>query len=109
VTAAVALLQKEIEPDLYEQYTTLFRYQRTVTRHVHPSVNFWPDLPQLPSTNFPFLNWFEDNPSQITLSIEKEVKTQFPDLDLRTSSKATNIKCEGAEIFVDVDQWGPPH
>jgi hypothetical protein len=41
VTAAVALLQKDVEPDLFEQNHTLFRYQKnTRTRHVHPSVNF---------------------------------------------------------------------
>jgi hypothetical protein len=106
VTAAVALLQKDIETDLFEQNHTLFRYQRnTATRHVHPSVNFWPDMPFFPSTNFPFLNWHEGTPGEIISAVRKEIDERFKNLRFKTAARVTSADLDPAGIFLNVTHW----
>jgi hypothetical protein len=103
VTAAIALLQKGAEPELFEQYRLLFRYQRnTVTRHVHPTVNYWPNIPIAPSTDFPFLNWHEDNPSEIIASIEAEISKNFGDFAPQTSCQVIDLKSEAGGVLLTV-------
>jgi hypothetical protein len=108
VTAAVALLQKDVEPDLFEQNHTLFRYQKnTATRHVHPSVNFWPDMSLFPSTNFPFLNWYEGTPAEIISAAKKEIDERFKNLRFKTSSRVTSVDLDPAGIFMNIASRTP--
>jgi hypothetical protein len=108
VTAAAALLQKDVMPELFEQNHSLFRYQKnTATRHVHPSVNFWPDMALFPSTNFPFLNWYEGTPAEIISAVKKEIDEQFKNLRFNTSSRVTAVEREAPGIFLKVTRWTP--
>jgi Pyridine nucleotide-disulphide oxidoreductase len=108
VTAAVALFQRDVEPELFEQNQTLFRYQKnTATRHVHPSVNFWPNMPLFPCTNFPFLNWHEGTPAEIISAIRKEVDDRFKNIRFETSSQVTTVDPEGDNLFLRVRRWLP--
>jgi hypothetical protein len=104
VTAAIALLQKDVQPDLFEQHTTLFRYQRNcVTRHVHPTINFWPEMPIVPSTDFPFLNWCEGSPSRIISKVQEEISKHFRDLRIHTSSQVMGVDSKDSRLFLNVD------
>jgi hypothetical protein len=108
VTAGVALLQMDIQVELYEQHSNLFRYQRnTVTRHVHPSVNFWPEMSLFPGTNFPFLNWCEGTPSQVISVIESELNAYFADAGLNIWSRVIDLTMSATGIAVRLERWTP--
>jgi hypothetical protein len=92
VTAAVALLNKRVQVDLFEKQRELFHFQRyTIIRHVHPTVNFWPEMDLIPSTSFPFLNWCENTPAKIVGSITNEVKDYFSDIPIHLRSNVQKI------------------
>jgi hypothetical protein len=108
VTVAIALLQKDVVPELFEQNHTLLRYQKnTATRHVHPSVNFWPDMPLFPSTNFPFLNWYEGTPAEIISAVKKQIDERFKNFRFKASSRVTATEREEQNIFLKVTRWTP--
>lgn len=58
VMATVALAARGARVTLYEAESKALALQ-TLTNHrwVHPSLNFWPEEPLVPSTEFPFFDW----------------------------------------------------
>ncbi|MFK5596515.1 TIR domain-containing protein [Methylobacterium sp. HMF5984] len=101
VTAAVALLNKQVQVSLFEKQNNLFHFQRqTIIRHVHPTVNFWPEMDLIPSTSFPFLNWCENTPAKIIGSITAEIRDYFSDIPihLRTTVKGIEKSVDGLTL-----------
>lgn len=58
ITAATAVRGHGCSVRVFESgRRELYRQRSTTHRHIHPSVNWWPQDDVLPTTSLPFLNW----------------------------------------------------
>ena len=51
--------------------------RRTQHRYVHPTINFWPEIPLCSTTALPFLDWYEDTCSHVVATIVSEWRANF--------------------------------
>lgn len=72
LTVTAALLARKHAVTLFELGKSPLRHQEyTSHRYLHPTINFWPEHPFKPTTNFPFFDWHE--------ALTSEVAKQFKD------------------------------
>ncbi|WP_179877563.1 NAD(P)-binding protein [Rhizobium anhuiense] len=95
-----ALISKQCNVTLIEMRDDLLDRQAvTVHRYVHPTVNFWPEKELAPTTELPFLDWYEDKCSEVIDTIRREWQQHFEggltDLLLRTRVKSIDKATSG--------------
>jgi hypothetical protein len=75
ITAAAAAVAGGAAVWQFERQDYICSLQRkTYKRFIHPTINFWPDEPLKPTTDWPFLNWFAAPPCHDVIA---EVETQW--------------------------------
>lgn len=78
VTIATALAARKCFVHLYEKESRVLTLQQdTNHRLVHPTVNFWPEMPLSGTTTFPFLDWHADICSRIVEDLHGEWREHF--------------------------------
>lgn len=103
VMAAVALAARKCVVHLYERESAVLNLQQLTThRHVHPSVNFWPEQPLNPTTTFPFLDWHADKCSQVIDTLRQEWTQYFAGWINKIFLGTTVDKLEPADDGIEV-------
>jgi tetratricopeptide (TPR) repeat protein len=78
LTAAAAAIACGADVWLFEAEHELCAIQReTDKRYIHPSINFWPDEPLQPITDWPFLNWHAASCREVIAEIERQWTEYF--------------------------------
>jgi Alanine dehydrogenase/PNT, C-terminal domain len=73
LTAAAAAITCGADVWVFEAEQELCPTQReTDKRYIHPSINFWPDEPLQPITEWPFLNWHSASCREVAAEIERQ-------------------------------------
>jgi hypothetical protein len=71
--ASTAMAARKCEVHLYEKCVEVMSLQKSARhRFVHPTINFWPDSPLHPTTQFPFLDWHADKCESIIERLRNE-------------------------------------
>ena len=106
LTAAAAFITKGHRCTIFEKNKVILPNLNNGTRHIHPTINFWPLEPRAPATNFPFLNWHEGTPKNIEKQIQKDIDflRTSPLLKIREQTKVTNFSVKQDANFRDADR-----
>jgi tetratricopeptide (TPR) repeat protein len=78
LTSAAAGIACGADVWVFEAEHELCAIQReTDSRYIHPSINFWPEEPLQPITNWPFLNWHAASCREVIAEIERQWNGYF--------------------------------
>ncbi|MBO9170032.1 FAD-dependent oxidoreductase [Rhizobium sp. L245/93] len=100
LTTAAALIAAQCNVTLIEANDSLLeRQDNTTHRYVHPTVNFWPEMPLNPTTELPYLDWFEDRCSDVISVIAAEWNEVFQKglTDFLPRTRAVGLKTKEGE------------